>query len=356
MTRMGSASSEKFRQLLDNGGRASSAPPTRALVQVIGGLHAGAHIKIDRSPMKIGRSLQSDIVLRDNGVESDHAEIVFDGARWSVRASGSHQTLPVLQHRERGRFLRERFDVGRAKLVLSQPATESAKALYEPHLSRQTAIAALFLGALVFTGIVFGKVHRSFDAGATLDPPSLEDVDMSAWPDVEVTELTDGSRHISGFVDSVEDRQALLDELAWGQRDDVSTLRSGDQLAMQLDQVLDSPSIRVRYVGSGVIRLTGEVTDSSELERIQWVMADYENFVSIDNLAEFSPAPREPVRRALPFQIVDVIPGAGGSFGDSNGNRYFVGARLPDGSKLMAVHEDAVEFQLNNEPLLYPIK
>ena len=347
---------DKFRDMLDPGGRPALAPLTRALVHVVGGLHAGAHIKIDRSPMKIGRSLLSDIVLRDNGVETDHAEIVFDGARWSIHAPGSHQALPVLQHRERGRFLRERVDLGHAQLVLSQVATESAKAQYEPPSSHQPAIVALILGAVVSTGLVFATVHQSYDPGTPPMPRAIAEVDLSAWPDASVRLMKDGSRQISGYVDTVEDRQRLLTALGWKHEDDVAKLRSGDQLATQLREVLDSQGIKVRYVGSGVIRLTGEVANQVEFDRLAWVLAEYENIVRIDNLTEFVRAPREPVRRALPVQIVDVIPGAGGSFGDRNGNRYFIGARLPDGSTLMAVYEDAVEFQMDNERLLYPIK
>ena len=347
---------DRFRRLLDPGGKPRSAPSTRARVYVVGGLHAGAHITIDRPPMKIGRSPLSDIVLRDSGVTVNHAEVDFDGARWLIRAAGSDEALPVLQHRQRGRFLRERIDLGHAQLILSQPATETATARYEPHSPHRPLIAALIVGALVSTGLVFAKVHQSFETETVRMPPALAEVDLSAWPDVRVKQMDDGSRQVSGFVQSVEDRQALLAALDWAPNDDVTKLRSGDQVALQLREVLDSESIKVRYVGGGVIRLTGEVADQVEHDRIKWIMTEYENFVSIDNLTEFVPAPREPVRRALPFQIVDVIPGAGGSFGDQDGNRYFIGARLPDGSTLVAVHEEAVEFQLNNVPLIYPIK
>jgi len=51
-----------------------------------------------------------------------------------------------------------------------------------------------------------------------------------------------------------------------------------------------------------------------------------------------------------------VIPGANGSFGDQNGNRHFIGTRLTAWATSLAVHKDGVEFEMNNEPLLYPIK
>lgn len=351
----GPALSDQFRRMLDPGRQ--SVPVTRALVHVVGGMHAGAHIKFDQSPMKVGSSHLSDIVLRDDGIAADHAEIIFDGARWSIFPAGGDQALPVLQHQERGRFLRERVDLGHAKLVLSQLGTESARAQYEPNSTHQPAVAALIGGALVTTILILATVHQSFDgAGAASNPLALAEVDLSAWPDVRVSQMDDGSRQISGYVDTVEDRQALLAAIGWEQADNLAQLRSGDQLATQLREVLDNQAIKVRYVGSGVIRITGEVADQADLDRINWAMAEYESFVRIDNLTEFAPPPRESVRRALPFQIVDVIPGADGSFGDQNGNRYFIGARLPDGSILMAVREDAVEFRLNNEPLLYQIK
>ena len=354
MTRLGTGPSDTFRRLLEPSGKVTPVP--RAVIQVVDGLHSGANIRIDQSPMKIGSSPLSDVVLRDEGVKSQHAEIVFDGVRWAICAPGGGPPLRAMRYRVRGRFLREMFRFGKSRVVLSQPATESATAVYEPHLSRHTAVLALFTGALIFTGLVFAKVHRSNDQNTVPEPPALSEINLSAWPDAAVSELSDGSREVTGFVDTLADRQSLLDAIDWRTQDDIATLRTGEQLATQLRQVLDSEAIRVRYVGGGVMRLTGQITDRAELDRVKWVVAQYEAFMSVDNLTEYTPEQRVPVRRALPFRIVDVIPGDGGSFGDQNGNRYFIGARLPDGSKLMAVRDDAVEFELNNEPLIYPLK
>lgn len=354
MTRFAMRPSDRFRRLIGSADEAKPMP--RASVQIVGGLHTGANIRVDRSPMTIGSSSLSDIVLRDTGVTARHAEIVFNGARWTICVPDGGTALPVQKYRVRGRFLREIVKLGKARVVLSQPATESATEVYEPHLSRHTAIGVILFGALVCTGLVFAKVHRSEDQNTLPEPPPLSDINLSAWPDVSVSELSDGTRQVTGFVDTLADRQDLLDAISWRASDDMAKLRTGEQLATQLRQVLDSQAIKVRYVGGGVMRLTGEITDQSERDRVNWVLAQYETFMTIDNLAEYVPEQRAPVRRALPFRIVDVIPGEGGSFGDQNGNRYFIGARLPDGSKLIAVREDAVEFELNNEPLIYPLK
>lgn len=345
-----------FSRMLDPGSRSVSASVNVALVYVVGGLHSGGHIKITRSPMTIGSSLRSDIVLRDVGVAQDHAEIVYDNHRWVIRSSRSNQALSVVQHRQRGRYLREQFNLGGAELVLSQPATDLAMAQYAPQTDRQPARALLIVGVLVFTGLFYGAAIRTLGSDSANRPPVFSELDLSAWPDVNVVQSENGVRQVSGYVDTVDERQALFSALGLRPSDNVLKLRSGDQLVTQLREVLDSQMIEVRYVGGGVIRLTGKVIGQVEIDRVKWVISEYENVVKVDNLIDFEATPREPVRRALPFRIVDVIPGANGSFGDQHGNRYFVGARLPDGSTLTAVHDDAVEFRLDNRPLIYPIR
>lgn len=354
MKLFGESPSEHFRRVLEPVRMPVSQSP--ALLHVVGGLHTGAHIKINQSPTTLGRSFNSDIVLRDIGVKIDHAEIIFDGTRWLIRAIGDTHALSVMKHKRRGRYLRECIHLGSARLVLSQHATESAIGHYQPRPSYYPATVALIAGALISTSLVFATINKPTEPDASLKPPAHLDVGISAWPDVSVNQLEDGSRQILGYVDTIEDRQRLLTTLDWSHSDNAAKLYSGDLLETQFREVLNSQAINVRYVGKGVIRLNGVIADQAELDHLMWVVDEFEKFIRIDDLTEFMPAPRKPARRPLPFQIVDVIPGAAGSFGDQNGNRYFIGARLPDGSILVGVDEDAVEFRLNNEKILYPIK
>lgn len=101
MKLFGESPSEHFRRVLAPVRMPVAQSP--ALLHVVGGLHTGAHIKISQSPTTLGRSFKSDIVLRDIGVAIDHAEIIFDGTRWLIRAIGDTHALPVMKHKRRGR-------------------------------------------------------------------------------------------------------------------------------------------------------------------------------------------------------------------------------------------------------------
>lgn len=351
-----SASSDTFRSLLLGDRVSQERPGTRVLVKVLDGLHKGAWVRFQRTPLTIGRSLSSDIVLRDSGVASAQAELYFDGARWSILGVGTAEAPLVVDHCIRGPNLRERVDLGHAKLIISQPATAAAMARYDKPQIEKPATAAMVVLTVLSAGLIYASVHQSLNAEMPGIASGLENANLSAWPDVVVTQTDDEAWQLSGFVNTVEDKQRLIAEIKPGRADNLSKLRSGDQIVMQLRHVIASENVKVRYTGAGTVRLAGFIADRTEFDRIKWVKDEYGGLVRFDDVTVFQEPTPKPVRRALPFQIMDVIPGEGGSFSDKDGNRYFVGARLPDGSVVVDVQEGAVVFALDGTRITYPTR
>jgi hypothetical protein len=69
------------------------APPTLILLDVTDGLHAGAQLALDGEFHTIGSSVDSDIVLRDEGVAPSHARLRLNGSSVEIEAFGGDVLL-----------------------------------------------------------------------------------------------------------------------------------------------------------------------------------------------------------------------------------------------------------------------
>jgi pSer/pThr/pTyr-binding forkhead associated (FHA) protein len=72
--------------------RAKAAPPVGAVatrVTVIDGPHAGRSVALSSLPVTIGRAPESNIVLNDDYVSNQHAQLVPRGREWLITDTGS---------------------------------------------------------------------------------------------------------------------------------------------------------------------------------------------------------------------------------------------------------------------------
>lgn len=321
------------------------------------GLHCGATVR-GRSCMTIGASPEDDLMLRDDGVRAAHAEIARVSGVWAVLSSaeGTSRVLPPVETLRRGRFLRQRFQIGAAQLVLTQSVAVPVlskrvnKSLWRPVLIWPIACVTVVLTIAAFS--LLSDPRRAVEA------PDPQTMAARGWPDVQILPEPSGGFRVVGYVEDA----AQLDRLRqWLDPQPLAPLtwqvRSGAELVVLVRQALNEESATVEYAGGGRVRVQGTVTDMAIRQRLRVVAADLAGVLQIeDRLAVVDAQASAPRVRPLPFRILDVVPGENGYFRTDAGARYFVGATLSDGAEVVSITPDAIEFRHGDRQVLYPLK
>lgn len=324
---------------------------------ITGGLHAGASVR-SRRCMTLGASTEDDLMLRDPGVQAGHAEIARLNGVWAVlcSAEGSTRALNPRESLQRGHFLRQRYQIGQATFVLTQ-IVRLKVAPVRPQRSwlRPVIVSTLACATLVVTAMTFVTLPSG---NPVLEPPDAQTLATRGWPDVQVTPEPGGGFRVSGYVEDAAQLERLhqwldakpLGHLSWH-------VRAGEESVALVRQALGAEGVSVRYAGAGRVRVQGTISDMSVRQRLSVVAADLAGIVQIeDRLAVIDAKANEPRARPLPFKILDVVPGENGYFKTDTGARYFVGATLNDGSEVISISVDAIEFRSADRQVFYPLK
>ncbi len=341
----------------------SSAPP--CAVRVLAGMHRGAMLRL-RNPAALGSDDDNDIVLRDPDVLAHHAELRCVDGLWGLyelappRAGTAAAATPIpsFESARHGRFVRSRHALGAAQLVITQamplpaPRPDSGQLL-----SRLLAPLVLLLAACA--GAV-GIVHLVAPASAT-QVAGVRSLSREGWPDVQLVNEPNKPLLVRGYVDNARSMARLKgwladEKLGHG----VFAVRDGAELAARVRDALGDASLSVDYVSGGSVRVQGASSKMAVRERLRRITADLAGAVRVDDRVAFVEAPDlTPKQHVLPVRIVDVRPGTrenSGSFGSENGVRFFVGAVLADGSEVLAIGDDSIEFSMNGRRINYPLK
>lgn len=325
---------------------------------ITAGMHAGARLR-GRECMSLGASVNNDLILRDQGVGELHAEIARWNGAWALLCNDGPGTraLAPAESVRRGQFLRQRFVLGGATLVLTQRT-----ALMSPRSPRWAWRSAAIVGpAMLVTlalALVISVAWSSPRAQAVPGLPDHQILVTMGWPDVRLGRDGQGVLTVSGYVDDTAQLERLhnwLEAQALGAL--VWHVRSGADSLNLVRQALAAPEVALDYVGAGRVRAQGTVGDMAVRDRLRLVANDLAGIVSIDDCLTVVDAQHGAARvRPLPFRILDVAPGPMGHFRTDTGARYFVGATLSDGAEVVAITEDAIEFQIGERRVVYPLK
>lgn len=327
------------------------------VLTITGGLHAGASVR-SRRCMTIGASAEDDLMLRDPGVEAGHAEIARLNGAWAVLRSegGATRALTPVESLRRGHFLRQRYQIGGAAFVLTQMVRlKVAIVRTQPSWLRPVAVSALACVTLLVVVMTFVMLPGG---ASVVEPPDAQTLATRGWPDVQVTPAPSGGFRVSGYVEDAAQLERLhqwldaepLGHLEWH-------VRSGVELVALVRQALGAEGVSVQYAGAGRVRVQGTISDMAVRQRLSGVATDLAGIVQIeDRLAVIDTKVSEPRARPLPFKILDVVPGENGYFRTDTGARYFVGATLSDGSEVIAISADAIEFRSGDRQVFYPLK
>jgi type III secretion protein D len=318
------------------------------------GLHLGAELRLHKSPQRIGSAQDNDIILRDPGVLAHHAQLRRVDGVWDVFLEDAVAALKPAKHLRRGRCLRNLYHIGNARLVVSQPTAKPVFSMNSPPwLSRMIVPGLFVIAGLLIAGVMVQLVQPA-SAKMTAGSRSLAN---EGWPDVRV--LTDSQRNIN-VEGHVTDAPQLLKLKSWLTTQDLEqanvTVRVGSELVKRVREALIDDTLTVSYAASGIIRIEGSTENLQVREQLRRLSQDLGGVVQLDDRVAYIERPEPPKKKALPFRIVDTIPGENGSFGTDTGARYFIGAVLPDGAEVIAIHADGVEFKLNEKNIIFPLK
>jgi len=322
-------------------------------VRITAGQHLGAQARLRDSPVRIGSAVDNDVVLRDDGVAAHHAELRRVDGRWALYAGASPTLLPALELRRQGACVRALHRIGMAEVIVSHCVREPREAVPQPAWQRYLA-PGLFVLAAALGAAVIVQFVKPAEAGM---PAGVQGLAKEGWPDVRVVVNAAREVRIEGHVD---DAPALERLRAWlrmrGLGEAQASVRVGSELAARVREALGDTSLAVAYLPGGTVRVQGSSGNLQLRTQLQRLRSDMAGAATVEDRVVYTEAPEAPKFRPLPFRIVNVVPGENGSFTSDTGGRYFVGAVLPDGAEVLAIHVDGVMFRIGEKSVIYPLK
>lgn len=334
---------------------AALSVPTGCVLCVDAGLHRGASLRLRYPRVRIGSAADNDIVLRDDGVAQRHAELRRVDGSWALYAAAGGAAQAPLESVRRAAFLRQRYAIGAASVVVSQVSRAGAELSAPPRWRWQQAVApGLFVLAAVLGAAVIVQLVKPAAASVVVGAQNLA---AEGWPDVRVVVDAAHRTQVSGHVDTAEAYARLQRWLPeHGHASASLNVRVGSELAARVREALADESLTVRYLPGGTVRVEGSTTQLATRTQIQRLRTDLAGAVAIDDQVAYSEAAEAPKPRPLPVRIVSVMPGEFASFTTDSGGRYFVGAVLSDGAEVAAINADGIEFKIGQKSVNYPLK
>jgi hypothetical protein len=146
--------------------------PSELALEVVSGLHRGVRLVLKRDEYRIGSTAQSDIILRDAGLEPDHVLLRIDRGRVSVEAVGGPVGLDGGSLEQGGRRrlrLPAELSFGEARLRITGPEVSGAAGFFdmaarmEKYLTARTLVAAG--GVLCCAFVISVAAHSAVKPG-----------------------------------------------------------------------------------------------------------------------------------------------------------------------------------------------
>ena len=353
-----SEAARRFAAKLQTPVQATEKPARSCAVRVSAGLHRGALIRLQKAST-IGSLDSNDIVLRDPEVLEQHAELRRVDDVWALFAQPAGVAIAAFKTVRSGRCVRKHYVIGTAQLVVTQ-AAQGVQRKFQIHAKPLTRLVApILLGiAAMLASVVAVYLIQPVSAKVINGTRSLA---PEGWSDVELVFDKNSDIIVRGYVNNAEAMRQLNRWVSAQNFKNFSMeVRVGEDVVARVRDALADNSASAEYVGAGTVRIQGSSNDPALLDRIKQIEVDLQKVVRIDNRVAFYKTPdAEPKQHVLPFRIVDIQHETrenAGSFSADNKARYFVGAVLPDGSEVIAIRSDRIEFLSGGRLITYPLK
>lgn len=315
-------------------------------LRVVAGLHVGALLRLS-SAACLGRAQDNDIVLHDPGIWEHHAKLQYIDGLWRLIDLGGNHVIRPIEMARRGRFLRSRYGLGAAEVILTQVVNLPLANRW--FLPTPSGILILTSSALIFGFIVYFWSMYPVGDGERISSFSLAEAGFS---DVSVVTLPRRKHEVIGYVSDHNEFKNLNLWLRQNFRANQFSLqvRIGSEIVARVREALDDPAFSVEYISPGVVGIHGKINSVELYERLNLIIGDLNGVVRIENdVLFFKKNIAESVKEhILPIRVVSVSPGENGSFSGDDGVRYFVGGILPDGAEVISIRSDVIEFKIGD--------
>jgi len=342
-----------------------STGPAPAVLRIVSGLHAGAARPLSRREMVlIGSGDDCDVVLADAGVAPHHALLNVVDGRFHLRALDAAVQLPggTLHPGDPVEVAQvQRIALGDAAIAFGptdavewltlapETAGDTPRTRARPAFaSRMPLIAGIAVLALAGLAI--------FAALVPAPPPQVDvehrlrelarEFDVS---NVGVSRDVEGRPVLSGTVDEGDTRERLASRLAAEGLEAGLALRSGQDLAGDVAEVMRTGGyvVRAEYLGDNNVRVTGSLGGDDEAVR---------DFIRSRAMIETGVNKVEPVNLDRPAadavadagavesgkaHIVSIVRGETPHIVDAEGNVYHDGAAVPGWGELVSIGQYA---------------
>ena len=331
-------------------------------LRVVSGFHNGAARALERRDvLMIGNATDCDVILADAGVGRHHCLIARNGNKLSVRAVDSalsvdNQTvspgepLPVKPG--------ARISIGEATLSVVVTSDAPPQGAWNPPNSAAEAAASIAqtwrgapwwataLLAVTVGGAVLWTTQGLWfvDEGPhSMQAPEVDAVvkSMGIGDEVAVREKPGGKMVVQGVVPDAHAETQLRDKLKTDAPEAVVQVRSGPEVADDVSEILRLKGIdaTANYEGQGQVRVHGHLGDEGALSSTiqSRAMRDIQGLKKVIavNLDRSQPPARNDGPKSK--RVISVAGGRDPYLVTADGSRYYVGAQLPGGSRLVAV-------------------
>ena len=344
-----------------------SAPAEHdAVLRIVSGLHAGAARPLSRREMVlIGSGDDCDVVLADAGVAPHHALLNVVDGRFHLRALDAPLELPggtlhpgdpvEVAQIQRIALGQAAIAFGRADAVewitlAPEAGVEAPVARPRPAFaSRMPLIAGIAVLALSGLAIV---------AALTPAPPPAVDVEQRLRElarefdvsEVEVSRDVNGRAVLAGTIDDSATRGRLESRIADEQLAAGLALRSGEDLATDVAEVMRTGgyTVRAEYLGQNNVRVTGHLGgDAQAVRGFIRSRAMVETGVNLVEPVDLDAPMADAMADAAPsvaadkVHIVSIVRGETPHIVDADGNIYHDGATVPGWGELVSIGQFA---------------
>lgn len=335
-------------------------------LRILSGLHIGASRPIaEKEMILVGSGEDCDIVLSDHGVAPHHVLIGLLGGSLSVRAldaplrvggqplhPGDPVALAALQ----------RVELGQAALAVGNaddPAWQSMLPAYDgsrpapvpaPYMKRLPAVAAFAVLSLMSVAILAAVLPRGDHAPQASDALTRLIPEFSI-ADGKVAKDANGIAVLSGTVRDAATRDRIREKIKSEGLSASLSLRTGDDIAFDVREILRAEGFatRTQYLGNGDVEVTGNFADGNALKEaaLGRAMRDVKGVRRIiprnyDPIDPFQPAAQQTVQQKAAEQqpmvgLVSIVRGKEPHVLGSDGSKFGMGEKLPDGSTLIGI-------------------
>ena len=338
-----------------------------AVLRIVSGLHVGASRPLSRREMVlIGSGDDCDVVLADDGVAAHHALLNVVDGRFHLRALDASVELP-------GRTLHpgdpveidrvQRIGLGHAAIafghadapewLLVAAETGLADGIAPPRpkvpltsrLPLIAGIAVLALAALAIAAAMMPAKQPQVDVEQRL----RQVAQAHGVSDVAISRDVDGAAVLSGTVDDRAALARLQAQLKTEALPASVNLRTGEDLAGDVGEVMRASGypVRAEYLGSNNVRVTGNLGGDETAVRafvvsraVRETGVNRIEMVNLDTPVADAGDAAEPADDAK-VRIVSIVRGDAAHVVDADGEQYHPGDVVPGWGELVSIGQHA---------------